>query len=113
MRDPRVTVTCRYLMVLSIAALFVLPGSTAAQLSDSGNAVGFQGSAPVEFSGVWEQLLDCTGSGAASQRFPDFGDSVLQAADDFPISGVIELGQVVALGFFSTDGPMGPVTVEF
>ena len=38
MRDPLVTVTSRYLMLLSIAVLIVLPGSAAAQLSDSGSA---------------------------------------------------------------------------
>ena len=38
---------------------------------------------------------------------------MLQSADDFPVGYAAEIEQVVALGSFSLDGPLGPVTVEF
>ena len=98
-------------LALAICASVVPSGVASAQLSDTGGAGSFPDPPEVQ-NPLWEQYDACTGGGPASQQFPDFGDSVLQAADDFYISGVQTLVQVVALGSFSLAGPMGRVTVE-
>lgn len=98
-------------IILALGASALLPGIAGAQPSVSGEAVGFQGNSLLDFP-LFEQYYECTGVGPASQQFPDFGDALLQAADDFNVSGTYFLEQVVAVGSFSLSGPMGPVTFE-
>jgi hypothetical protein len=111
MRCSRTVFGFRLALLLSLGATLLLPGTVNAQLSGSGGAGSFQDAAQV-FMPIFEQYDDCTGGGPASQQFPDFGDSVLQSADDFNVSGTRVLSQVVALGSFSSSGPMGPITFE-
>jgi hypothetical protein len=96
---------------LAVGALIFLPGTANAQLSVTGSATTFQDAAQVD-NPFFEQYEACDGTGAASQQFPDFGDSVLQSADDFSVSGTTVLNQVVALGSFSAAGPLDNITFE-
>ena len=90
----------RATVALAIAALILTPGIANAQLSATGGTASFEGT-PALANPIFEQFADCTGSGAASQQFPDFGDLVLQSADDFNVSGSQTLSQVIALGTLS------------
>jgi len=101
----------RLALLFSLGVTLLLPGTLNAQLRDSDGAASFQNAAQV-FMPIFEQYDDCTGGGPASQQFPDFGDSVLQSADDFNVSGNRPINHIVALGSFSLSGPMGPITFE-
>ena len=109
MGNVRAAVAGRFVLALAIGALVFLPAS--AQLVTHGSAVSFSEAAQVA-NPIFEQYDDCTGAGAASQQFPDFGDAVLQSADDFNVSGSQTLSQVIALGSFSAAGPVTDVTIE-
>jgi hypothetical protein len=109
MGNVRAAVAGRFVLALAIGALVFLPAS--AQLVTQGPAVGFAVEHPVT-NPIFEQYDECTGGGPASQQFPDFGDAVLQAADDFNVSGSQTLSQVIALGSFSAAGPITDVTIE-
>lgn len=62
---------------------------------------------------LWDQLDDLTGSGTASQVFPDFGDCVLQSADDFevPMGQIWTINEVATVGSWSASGPTASVEV--
>ena len=103
------SVRARLVLAVAIMALVAMPAS--ANLVTHGNPVNIGTFSQVE-NPIFEQYEACTGGGPASQQFPDFGDAVLQAADDFNVSGTHVLNQVIAIGSFSLAGPMGPVTIE-
>ena len=110
MGSVRAAIAGRFVLALAIGALVIMPAS--AQLTSSNPGTTFADAAQVA-NPIFEQYDSCTGSGVASQQFPDFGDAVLQSADDFNISGGTQvLNQVVALGTFSVAGPLGDVTIE-
>ena len=111
MSSSRTVFGFRLALLFSLGVTLLLPGTLTAQLRDSGGAASFQDAAQV-FSPLFEQYDDCVGGGPASQQFPDFGDSVLQSADDFTVSGTRTLDEIVAIGSFSLSGPMGPITFE-
>ena len=62
---------------------------------------------------LWDQLNDLTGSATASQIFPDFGDCVLQSADDFevPMGQIWTINEVATVGTWSAAGPTASVEV--
>ena len=99
MGGVRATIASRFALALAIGALILAPGLASAALQGTGAASNYSG-APVIDNPIFEQYADCTGSGAASQQFPDFADAVLQSADDFDVSGDQTLNQVVGIGSF-------------
>lgn len=61
---------------------------------------------------LWDQFDPTIGLGAASQRFPDFGNSVLQSADDFevPTGQTWSIEAVMTRGVFFNGNPdNGPI----
>ena len=111
MGSVRAAIAGRFVLALAIGALVLLPGSANAQLSAQGGSANIGTFSQVS-DPLFEQYDACTGGGPASQQFPDFGDAVLQAADDFNVSGTHTLNQIIAIGSFSLVGPMGAVTYE-
>ena len=59
-----------------------------------------------------DQTFNCT-FGIACQQFPDFGDSTLDAADDFvvPANQIFDITEVTVSGSFSFLGPIDSVDV--
>ena len=104
------SVRIRFALAVAIAALILAPAS--AEMSPTGPPSAFSGT-PGLNDPLFEQFAECTGSGAASQQFPDFADAVLQSADDFEVGEVI-LEQVIALGSFGNPAAadIQTVTVE-
>ena len=103
----------RATVALAIAALILAPCAVNAQMVSSGPRTTFEGT-PVLANPIFEQYLECTGGGPASQEFPDFGGSRLQSADDFNVSGSHTLAQVIGLGSPSNAGGfnLDSVTIE-
>ncbi|NOX18540.1 MAG: hypothetical protein GXO87_09715, partial [Chlorobi bacterium] len=62
---------------------------------------------------LWDQLDNLTGSATASQVFPDFGDCVIQSADDFevPMGQIWTINEIATMGSWSAAGPTASVEV--
>jgi len=112
-RSVRGTRSGWFAVAVAIGALILAPGSASAELRATGAATNYTGT-PTIPNPVFEQYADCTGSGAASQEFPDFSGSVLQSADDFEISELTCIYDLVALGSFGNPSAadIQTVTVE-
>ena len=110
MGSVRAAIAGRFVLALAIGALVLLPGSASAQFVAQSGSATFNDAAQVT-DPLFEQYDDCTGLGPASQQFPDYGDAVLQSADDFNVSGTHTLNQVIAIGS-GTDVANGTVVIE-
>jgi hypothetical protein len=100
-------------LCIGLALLMLVPGQAAAQdllaLGDSAAGGDGIGGAP---GVLWDQGQACGGNGPASQRFPDFGDAVIQSADDFDVpDGVTWAIESVGAGgtFFNANPDNGPI----
>lgn len=79
-------------------------------VSDSAGALGGD-----RGGSLFSQNNDCSGTGVASQEFPDFANSRLQAADDFevPAERIWTINRAFGDGaFFNGPGPHGTFIVE-
>ena len=102
------------------AALLIMlvPGLAGAQdLLALGDAAAGGSDISGDGNVLWDQAQACGGGGPASQQFPDFGNSVIQSADDFEVPDGVEwmLSGVVAAGTFfnsPTPGPLDDVRVQ-
>lgn len=100
----------RALILAAIAVVVVASGAMAQTeplFLDSGNSPG---EAPTGTGTLWDQTTACGGGSPASQLFPDFANSVLQAADDFvvPMGTSWTLERVFNQGSFFGGGGIGP-----
>ena len=112
MGSVRATVAYRFTLCLAIGALILtVPSVANAQLaSHGGAAASFAGAG---LSDPWYEQLDACSGGPASQLFPDFGNAVLQSADDFTIGGPETIVEILAPGgFFNGTGPFEDISYE-
>lgn len=102
----------RMVLCAAVATLIAMPGT--AVVLDVSNVPGASGvDSPAGIGTLFNQSGACGGNGPASQRFPDFGNSDIQSADDFVVpSGVTwDIDVVLAAGtFFNANPNNGPIS---
>lgn len=99
------------LLVTTAAALLFAAASQAVPFSVSQIGPSIQGTG-IPNGTLFSQNGACSGNGPASQRFPDFGNAVLQSADDFtvPAGFTWDITAVHAAGtFFNANPNNGPI----
>lgn len=100
-------------MALFLGACLLISAPAEAQMQSSISGLPEDGIPGPGQNNLYDQTNACS-DGVASQQFPDFGDSRLQAADDFtvPAGATWTLERVYNQGLFSVAGPFDSVIVE-
>lgn len=104
--------------IATIAAALLLAAASQALPSRAASGQTILGPVGIPAGTLFGQSSACNATGPASQRFPDFGNSVLQSADDFTVPAGVEwdITTVNAAGIFfganPNNGPISSVEVQ-